>query len=66
LRDHSEIAELVRSLLVACDQRNLATFIELTQKLVPDWTPSELFMDFIDGPTERFAALASPRLTESS
>ncbi|MBA3707468.1 MAG: polysaccharide biosynthesis protein, partial [Planctomycetes bacterium] len=57
-RDRSEVAALVSSLLQACHDRDLASFIEHTQKLVPDWTPSEVFLDFIDGPTERH--LGSP------
>ncbi|MBA2481672.1 MAG: polysaccharide biosynthesis protein [Planctomycetes bacterium] len=55
-RDHLEVSVLVQELLQACRSRDIAGFIDATQKLVPDWTPSDLFLDFIDGPTERYVS----------
>jgi FlaA1/EpsC-like NDP-sugar epimerase len=57
-RDHQEVGELVAKLLTACQERDLAAFIHLTLKLVPEWQPSREFSALMEGRTDSFPALS--------
>jgi UDP-N-acetylglucosamine 4,6-dehydratase len=57
-REHHEVEDLVAKLLAACQERDLATFIHLTLKLVPEWQPSREFSALMEGRTDTFHALS--------
>lgn len=56
-RDHTRIKHDIDHLLQACRERDLTTFIDITRKLVPEWTPSLEFAAIIDGNTDQFPVL---------
>jgi len=57
-REHQEVEDLVTKLLIACQERDLATFIHLTLKLVPEWQPSREFSALMEGRTDAFHVLS--------